>query len=182
MPLFGPDHGSEFSVSSAQWHDSAYHNASRALHRRGLTSDIEEIQTAIPTAKTMKVDPFLKHLHHVLAAFQMLFEHYMDERHTRWQTYQHEQRAMHKFCMKVKDSRRLKKEQVVVAFGGGKFPSSMKGKRGAPVKKLTKKLQKYVTVVHVDEFRTSRVCSNRCLHEGLDLGFESYRDENETMK
>src|SRR5436190_16347537 len=129
----------------------------------------------------MKVDTFLEHLRHALAAFQVLFDHYMDERHTRWRTYRHEQRAMHKFCMRVKGSRWLKKEQVVVAFGGGKFSSSMKGKRGAPVKKLTKKLRKYVTVVKVDEFRTSRVCSNRCLYERLELGFESERDEDEVM-
>jgi len=173
MPLFGPDHGSTFSVSSAEWHDSAYHNTSRRLHCRRLTPQIEEMQTAIPTAKTMKMDTFLEHLRPVLAAFLILFDHYMDERYTRWQTYHHEQRAMHKFCMRVKGNQQSKKEQVVVAYGGRKFGSSMKVKRGAPVKKLAKTLRKYVTVVQVDEFRTSRVCSNRCMYKRLDLGFES---------
>jgi hypothetical protein len=63
--------------------------------------------------------------------------------------------------MRVKghENRRAKREDVVVAYGAGQFASSMKGKRGAPVKRFLKHLRRYVTVVLVDEFRTSRVCS-----------------------
>src|SRR5438034_3317054 len=109
MPLFGPDHGSTFSVSSAEWHNSAYHNASRKLHCNRLTPQIEEMQTVISTAKTMKMDIFIEHLRHVLTAFPTLFDHYKNERYTCWQTYHHEQRAMHKFCMQVKDNQQSKK-------------------------------------------------------------------------
>src|SRR6266487_5138471 len=111
--------------------------------------------TAISTAKTMKIDAFLEHVRHALAAWTTLFNHYTNERYTRCRTYHSEQRAMHTLCMRIKGSRKLKREQVVVAYGAGKFGSCMKGKRGAPVKKLMKKLRWYVTVVPVDEFRTS---------------------------
>ena len=78
--------------------------------------------------------------------------------------------------MRVKGSKKLEGEQVVVAYGAGKFQSSVKGKRGAPVKKLMKKLRQYVTVVPVDEFRTSKVCSNRCLSRSLDTAVEPEED------
>jgi len=58
--------------------------------------------------------------------------------------------------MRVKRSKKLKQEQMIVTYGAGKFGSSMKGKRGTPVKKLVKKLRRYVTVVPVDGFRTRK--------------------------
>ncbi|KAK9433214.1 hypothetical protein V1505DRAFT_363489 [Lipomyces doorenjongii] len=69
---------------------------------------------------------------------------------------------------------KAKKEDVVVAYGAGQFGSTMKGKRAAPVKKLRKFLRRYVTVVPVDEYRTSRVCSkhNEEHRERTGLGEE----------
>ena len=83
---------------------------------------------------------------------------------------------MHQLCMRVKGGKKLKREQVVVAYGDGRFGSTMKGKRPTPVRKLAKKLAKYVTLVRVDEFRTSRICSNRC---GLDLTCHSQEEKKE---
>ncbi|KAJ8097352.1 hypothetical protein POJ06DRAFT_261146 [Lipomyces tetrasporus] len=61
--------------------------------------------------------------------------------------------------MCIKGNKRAKKEDVVVAYGDGQFGSTMNGNRAAPVKKLRKHLRRYATVVTVDEYRTSRVCS-----------------------
>ena len=61
---------------------------------------------------------------------------------------------------------------MIVTYGAGKFGSSMKGKRGTPVKKLVKKLRRYVTVVPVDGFRTRKACSNRCWSGNPDLAVE----------
>ena len=182
MFFFSSDYDSKFSVSSAEWYVSAYHNALRALHHHKLTSNIEEIQTIISIIKIMKVDIFLEHFCHVLAAFQMLFEHYMNECHTHWQIYQHQQWVIHKFCMQVKKNQQLKKKQMIVIFNDRRFTSFMKRKRETSVKKLTKKLHKYVTVMHVNEFWISRMCSNQCLYEDLNLRFESERDRERKRK
>jgi hypothetical protein len=69
--------------------------------------------------------------------------------------------------MRVKGDRMLRKDEVVVAYGGGQFGSTMKGKRAVPVKLFRRALSRYVTVVLVDEYRTSRVCSNRCILESV---------------
>ncbi|KAK9262048.1 hypothetical protein V1519DRAFT_443936 [Lipomyces tetrasporus] len=161
MPSFGDDHGREFSISSATWHDAAYHNSARhvslRLKREALDRDVnvDSMATALPTSKTAQVALYLDHARVCLAAFPVLFEHYKDERPLRWKNYCREQKALHSICMRVKGNKRAKKEDVVVAYGDGRFGSTIGGKRAAPVKKLRKHLRRYVTVVPVDEFRTS---------------------------
>ncbi|KAK9386852.1 hypothetical protein V1515DRAFT_580550 [Lipomyces mesembrius] len=165
MPSFGDDHGRDVSISSASWHDDAYHNSARQvslkLKREALDGgvDVASVATTIPTSKTAQVAQYLDHARVSLAAFPVLFEHYKDERPLRWKTYCREQKALHSICLRVKGNKRAKKEDVVVAHGDGRFGSTMGGKRAAPVKKLRKHLRRYATVVPVDEFRTSRVCS-----------------------
>ncbi|KAK9387002.1 hypothetical protein V1515DRAFT_94729 [Lipomyces mesembrius] len=165
MPSFGDDHGRDFSISSASWHDASYHNSARQvslkLKREALDGgvDVASVATTIPTSKTAQVAQYLDHARVSLAAFPVLFEHYKDERPLRWKTYCREQKALHSICLRVKGNKRAKKEDVVVAYGDGRFGSTMSGKRAAPVKKLGRHLRRYATVVPVDEFRTSRVCS-----------------------
>ncbi|KAK9338044.1 hypothetical protein V1521DRAFT_447233 [Lipomyces starkeyi] len=76
--------------------------------------------------------------------------------------------ALDGICMRIKGNKQAKKEDVVVAYGA----------EAAPVKKLRKRLRRYVTVVSVDERRTSRVCSkqNEEQRARTDLGEEE--DEN----
>jgi hypothetical protein len=167
MPHFGDDRDREFSISTAEWHDASYHNAARATHHRlqakALASgfDVHQVETSIATPKTCRVDRYLEHVGQSIGNFQRLYVHYKQERWSRWKTHRHEQKALDKFSMRVKgnENRRAKREDVVVAYGAGRFGSSMKGKRAAPVQRFRKHLSRYVTVVLVDEFRTSRVCS-----------------------
>ncbi|KAK9315007.1 hypothetical protein V1524DRAFT_476985 [Lipomyces starkeyi] len=76
--------------------------------------------------------------------------------------------------MRIKGNKPAKKEDDVVAYGAGQFGSMMNGKRAAPVKTLREHLRRYVTVVQVDENRTSRVCSkhNEEHRERTGLGEE----------
>ena len=69
---------------------------------------------------------------------------------------------MHKLCMLMKGDPSLKKKDVVVAYGAARFGSTMVGKRPVPVKRFLDMLKKYVTVVPIPEYRTSRVCSKGC--------------------
>jgi hypothetical protein len=177
MPLFDPDRSGPFSVSSAEWHDRAYHNTAAKLRGHSLSAKIEALQTAVPTPKTMKIDAFLERIRQARSAFTLLSDHHAHERHSRWKTYRYEERAMHQLWVRVKIGKKLKREQIVVAYDAGRFASTIKGKRGTPVRKLAKKLAKYVTLVRVDEFRTSQLCSNRCMYEGLDLGRDNREEK-----
>ncbi|KAK9257540.1 hypothetical protein V1519DRAFT_457184, partial [Lipomyces tetrasporus] len=142
-PSFADDHGRDFSISSASWHDAAYHNSARQV---SLRLKREALDGGVGVAS---VAQYLDHARVCLAAFPAL----------RWKTYCREQKALHSICMRVKGNKRAKKEDVVVAYGDGRFGSTMGGKRAAPVKKLRKHLRRYVTVVPVDESRMSRICS-----------------------
>ncbi|KAK9363214.1 hypothetical protein V1504DRAFT_431162 [Lipomyces starkeyi] len=122
MPIFGNDRRCDFSVSSASWHDSAYHNSARKMHLflqgqaldRGI--DVRTMATTIPTSKTSQVAQYLYHARVSLSAFPILFEHYKNERTLRWNTYRREQKALHGICMRIKGSKQAKKEDVVVAW------------------------------------------------------------------
>ncbi|KAJ8102065.1 hypothetical protein POJ06DRAFT_76308 [Lipomyces tetrasporus] len=65
----------------------------------------------------------------------------------------------------------------VVAYGDGQFGSAMNGKRAAPVKKMRKHLRWYATVVAVDEYRTSRVCSKHNEQQRDRTGLGDEEDE-----
>jgi hypothetical protein len=174
MPNLVEDPGHAFHVSNAEWHDRAYHNASRKQHlqrkvevlqRDGV--DIRTIETNIHSYKTMRLERMEAHIRDAVAAYTILCRHYQSERVTRWKTYRHEQRALHTLCMRVKGNPRLPRDRVVVGYGAGQFGSSMQGKRSAPVQKFRNFLSRYCTVVLVDEFRTSRVCSHRLMGHPL---------------
>ena len=172
MPRFGDDRGRAFFISANEWHDAAYHNMAREIHRHLQAEahktgfDVHQVESSIATPKTRRVDRYLEHVGQSIGNFQQLYAHYKQERWSRWMTYRHEQKALHKLCMRVKGegNQRAKREAVVVAYGAGRFASSMRGKRAAPVRRFLKHLRRYVVVVLVDEFRTSRVCS-KCWEE-----------------
>jgi hypothetical protein len=124
--------------------------------------DIHKMETTIPSGKTSRADVFLEHVKVAVQRFPTLYEHYKQERFSRWKTYVKEQKALHKLCMRVKGDPKLKREEVVVAFGAAMFRSTMRGKRAVPVRRFLKHLRQYVTVVMTSEMRTSRVCSHGC--------------------
>ena len=79
---------------------------------------------------------------------------------------------------KKKEKPRLRREDVVVAIGAAQFGSTMRGRRAVPLKKFLRLLARYVLIVWVDEYRTSRVCS-KCSEKRLkERGPEE--EENKT--
>jgi hypothetical protein len=153
----------------------AGHNDARQLHEWLLDQakekgkvDIRAIENSIPSGKTSRADVFLEHARAAVKHFPTLYKHYKKERFARWATYQKEQRALHTLCMRVKGDPKLKKENVIVAYGSATFTSTMRGKRSVPVKRFLQHLRRYVTVVMTSEMRTSRVCSKGCGHEAGD--------------
>jgi len=167
MPDFAEARGQEFRVSSREWDNRSNHHAARQHRLRRQKKaleekfDVQKIETDMPTAKTCRVDCYREHIKYAAEHFQQLYEHYQPERWMRWKTYRCEQRALHELCMRVKGDRRAKRSSVVVAYGAAQFGATMRGKRAVPVKKFREHLGRYVTVVPVDEFRTSRVCSHQ---------------------
>ena len=169
--MLADDRAKQIAVSSVMWHDLAFHNAATKIRHRRLREElargvnVREIETGLPTGKTCQVDRYGDRIREVAQCFRQLFRFYMRMRRVRWRTYQREQRALHQICLHIKGDCHAKRSDVVVAFGAASFGSAMRGVRGAPVKKFRKYLARYVTLVLVDEFRTSRMCSNLCALE-----------------
>jgi hypothetical protein len=119
------------------------------------------------TPKTCRVEGYLEHVGQSIGNFQRLYAHYKQERGSRWKTYRCEQKALHKVRKVVLGDPQAKREEVVVAYGAAKFGQrGMKGMRSVPSDKIRKHIERCATVVPVDEFRTSRVCS-KCSEQRL---------------
>jgi hypothetical protein len=175
MPEFHEDRKKAFAVSTAEWHHLAYHNSAkqvqRQLEKKELAAsgfDVRAVEAKMPTAKTCCANRYCDRIREMARHFEKLYAHYQQMRPARWRTYWCEQRALHTLCMRVKgeENRKAKKSDVVVAFGAARFGSSMRGCRAAPVRKILRYLRRYVTIVMVDEHRTSLMCSHGCALKG----------------
>ena len=67
------------------------------------------------------------------------------------------------------------RDDVVVAFGNGSFPTSYRGNRASPKIGIAKFLSHTLRVVMTDEFRTSKLCSG-CHHEQEQAEVKSWVD------
>lgn len=71
--------------------------------------------------------------------------------------------------------------QVCIAFGDWSCQDGLRGNRRAPVKALKKALERRATVLPMDEFRTSKLCSdcNEILDKAVLLTKVKDRDTHE---
>ena len=71
--------------------------------------------------------------------------------------------------VKVVFKEKLKKykQPMLVAYGNGKFSTSVRGHASTPVSRIPKVLSRYATVVMTDEYNTSKVCPD-CKQKTLE--------------
>lgn len=131
----------------------------------GQNPHIQQMNSGIPQSNGPSVIGFQMHIAYLLWRRDVLFGYYGTKRlrQQKWGVYIQKQRALEYICKKVTGGH--DKANVTVAFGSARGPH-MKGCLPAPVKLLHKALQQRATVVDVDEFRTSVICS-KCNHRGL---------------
>jgi len=103
-PAGGDDKKTVFRVSSAKWHDKAFHNGARRrrfqLRKQALDKgiDITALEGKIPSGKTMSAAKFLEHAREAVLAYPTLYEHHQRERVVRWKVYRKEQKALHSYA------------------------------------------------------------------------------------
>lgn len=126
---------------------------------------IQQLSSRIPESNGASVDSFQTHIAYVLQHRNVFLNFHGSKRHRQhnWGVYIRKQKAVEHMCKKVTGGR--DKAEVTVAFGSARGPH-MKGTLTAPVKLLHKALHRYATVVNIDEFRTSVVCS-KCNHRDM---------------
>ncbi|KAI9101078.1 hypothetical protein DFS34DRAFT_455906 [Phlyctochytrium arcticum] len=125
---------------------------------------ISTLTSNITTPKTVILQTYLTHLQTTFRSVDFLTTYHSKEH--RWNFYKHRQsqKALSEVVRRDKgDDLQRDKSRVIVAFGNGEF-GGRKGSRRAPLKKIKNHLSTYVTLVLIDEYRTSRACSG-CLKE-----------------
>jgi len=82
-------------------------------------------------------------------------------RNQRFETYHRKQQVYTKLHRRFKTwLKEEKTSNVVLAYGNGKFPVAMKGQAAGPLTEMYQEFQRrQYSVVKVDEFRTSKLCS-----------------------
>jgi hypothetical protein len=96
------------------------------------------------------------------------------QKRLRWNTQQQRKRALDQLCFAIggtgltegRKGRKEDRQGTIIAFGAAGFSSCSAGHAPAPKTALVKCLSKYYTVIMVDEYLTSQVCSccgERCL-------------------
>ncbi|KAJ3267491.1 hypothetical protein HK104_005829 [Borealophlyctis nickersoniae] len=177
-----------FSFLAKEWRHRAGHSTvdnqrdirARRLKEEGV--DIAAITSSITTSKTVKLEVYLEHLRTTLHHIRTLREFHSPEKGWKFYKYRQSQKALLEMVKRVKgpSSDGLPKSKVVVAFGNAKFsPAGRKGCRRAPVEKFKKFLARHATLVRVDEFRTSRVCSKCGIDHGSKLEVNAEDDPEE---
>ena len=117
---------------------------------------------ATHTFRTGSYDQYLKHARGRFATAEVLQRRMKATRGRRWsfESYRKEQRAVKKLSTDLLDG--LDPKSTLVLWGNGGFKSSYKGHDSSPNQKLQKALARYVPVVVVSEYRSSK--TSPCHH------------------
>ncbi|KAI9092619.1 hypothetical protein DFS34DRAFT_696937 [Phlyctochytrium arcticum] len=146
-------------VSGAEWRHLAGYNLKSRLREKNISAEVKTIQTNLGSGKTASLQVFQAYSRQTLFHYDTLREAHSQEAAWRFYTYIRRQKALHSIALRVKGPENSNKprNEIVIAFGAGQFAAT-KGRRGAPTKTIIKALNMDMTVVMVDEHRTSKVC------------------------
>jgi hypothetical protein len=121
------------------------------------------VQNQLPPRGVADVYEFRDHLFELVAHQHDLLKFYNLPKHRRLRlhTYMKKQKAYNTICNRILSPSSDKPPDFssIVAFGAAGFSSSSCGYASAPVKGLRRELSKRCSVVLVNEFKTSQVCS-----------------------
>lgn len=156
------------SISSAAYYDRAKYLRSQRWTWRWNKETRREASSLLP-AEVASIHDFTLHLHSLLAVHRELLQHRFDRgyRNLRFLRYVHRQRAIREICEFIAPS--STEVRTVVGFGSWNPGSDSRVSRRAsgPLQEIRQMLafRTDVTLVPLDEYKTSSVCS--CCHGAL---------------
>ena len=128
-----------------------------------------ELIKNMPSFGTANLANYMERLQYVLKHCDTLFDICADNngfRKWRFKVYRFTQKTLHKMCMRITNGG----EKTCVGFGDwSQQDSFVKGLPSAPVKKFRKALERYATVIMIDEYHTSKGCS-ACRKVSMEKG------------
>jgi hypothetical protein len=135
----------------------------------------QQMVTLIPTPCCYTTEEYRLHLTHVLELRDELLGFYRETkwRRLRWKTRIKRQKAYDTLYKELAGDA----QDVVIAYGGGKFSPNSRGHPPTPNKHLFLELKRRTRARLVPEFRTSKMCS-LCDHELVQSRFWSIKSCN----
>ena len=173
----------KFSLKNTTWRDQ---NGNRQYLQRIESQNTRHgMQKAIDILSQASSRSIARYDRHITARLQSspVFLGIMklkNRRRWKFESYQKEQRAVHKLAAAILDGVDDKSD-VVVAWGDGSFGPTSRGHASAPNKQLREQLSRFMTIALVDEFRTSKM-SCCCETSVSELRTKTYKRRATVVK
>jgi transposase len=132
---------------------------------KNMNPNYKKVITEMPSMKTGSVEIMKKAIQYRLQHFHYLFEFSATKPFLKWRftTYVYSQKALEYISKKVVDNKK-----TLIGFGDwSQHDGFVKGHRKAPLNRTKRVLRKYCTLLEVDEYNTSQMCS--CCCEGVKM-------------
>lgn len=153
-------------ISTREYYHLAHMNR-RVKWEKGIREHFPaytQVINNMPSLKTQDLATFEAGTRYVLLNCDYLLGFGRDKPFRKWRftIFIESTKALTEIAKRIVGPRTLANGQparVLVGFGDWSQPNGFKGLRKAPLKRFRKELRKHATVVSVDEYRTSKVCS-----------------------
>jgi len=121
-----------------------------------------ETLLSLYNAKSCMVKNFIKYVKMKNIVNNILTTFYQKEifRKLKWKTYIKTQKSISNLINKIKITFKNDQKKICLAYGNWNQPKQMRNYLPTPGIGLKRKLEKYFKIITVDEFRTSKICSN----------------------
>ncbi|RLN94507.1 hypothetical protein BBJ28_00025551 [Nothophytophthora sp. Chile5] len=156
------------SVTSREYRHMAGFNRGRSWNegQRKLHPDYQKAIAGMPSFKTAKFELYLERLEYFWRNASFLLDFCLERPFLKWKFFQKRMArvAVDEIARRIVP---IVSKQMCVAYGDWSRRNGIKGHAPSPVKGLEEALQKRATVVSMDEFKTSKLCS-QC-HQPLSI-------------
>jgi transposase len=174
-----------FDLKNTPWKDRTGQRAymdymKSVIDRNKMQPAIDLLADA--SSRTTSVQRYARHIRARMKT-QSSFEKLMNNktiRRRRFKVYQKEQRAVKQLSTDLLGGR--PSSSVLIAWGNGSFGPTSRGHNSAPNKGLRKQLSKYLSIVLVNEYRTSKRISCCRTDNYTELRAHGYRNRTTVFK
>jgi len=172
--------GNCFRISTAEWRHRAKitENMNWQKKFRERNNDYAQANARLPTLKTVNYHNLMNNIRATLAELKTLrqFSRVKGFRSHRFKSAVFRKKALHQLVKKLIGN--TDKDKLLVGFGDWSQQKGLKGSEPAPVRTFRRELRKHVTVIRIDEFRTSKTCSE-CHHRVKKIKHHHHKNQRQ---
>jgi hypothetical protein len=144
---------------------------------------LEQLLSEVPALKTSHVDRLHERLTARSTIDSELWRHMATaaRRNRRFTTHMRRTAVLDKFFRELVEPVRARGNNVIIAFGSAKFPTSARGELPGPLRRLSVRGRIHAGLMMTGEFRTSKKCAT-CARAGRDINVAHPKREKDVIE